>query len=467
MISPFSRYTPGSMPITPREDLVESLVSHRVLIVDDEPTIRVVLQRFLERQGYQTIAASGRNEAEALFLESHFDAVVLDYQLGDGNALGLMAWLKKSEIEIPVIVLTGNGSIDVAVQAILNGAEHFLTKPVDLPAFGVILTRVLENRRNRRRDRLRPRKTGVDPFLGTSRAICDLAEVATKLAAADSPILIHGETGTGKGVLARWLHEQGPRADQAFVDVNCASLSPEFLDSELFGHQRGAFTGAIANKAGLLEVGHRGTVFLDEIGDIDLRVQPKLLKVLEEKRFRRMGEVNEREVNVRLIAASHQDLRQCAKEKLFREDLYFRISTLPLEIAPLRERREDILPLAESMMTQLGKEMGRGTLTFSDAAVAAMDRYPWPGNIRELRNVLERAVLLSGSDQIEENDLHFETPMAAKAQDLSLKSMERRHVERVLTHVEGGVSAAARILGVSRSTLYQKIKTHGIELSKS
>jgi len=457
------------MPSTARDVSEESLASHRILVVDDEPTIRFVLKQFLEQEGYETSLAESRGQAETLFLESRFDAAVLDYHLGDGNALELMTWLKASEIDVPVIVLTGNGSVDLAVQAILKGAEHFLTKPVDLPAFGVILSRVLENRRNRRRDRLiRSRKTGLDPFLGKSRAIRELAETAAKLADSDSPILIHGETGSGKGVLARWIHDQGPRAEEAFVDINCASLSAEFLDSELFGHQRGAFTGAAANKSGLLEVGDRGTVFLDEIGDVDVRVQPKLLKVLEEKRFRRMGEVREREVNVRLIAASHRDLRQLAKERLFREDLYFRISTLPLVIPPLRERREDIVPLAERLLEKLAAEMGRTPPAMTATAVRAIEGYGWPGNIRELRNVFERALLLSGEKVIDASDLYFESGMSTdKSEGLSLKEVERRHIERVLAHVENAVAPAARILGVSRSTLYQKLKTHGIELSKS
>jgi DNA-binding NtrC family response regulator len=268
-------------------------------------------------------------------------------------------------------------------------------------------------------------------------------------------------------VLARWLHDQGPRAEEAFVDVNCASLSAEFLDSELFGHQRGAFTGAATNKSGLLEVGDRGTVFLDEIGDVDVRVQPKLLKVLEEKRFRRMGEVREREVDVRLIAASHHELRQLAKKNLFRQDLYFRLSTLPLVIPPLRERREDIVPLAESLIGKLATEMGRTLPGMSREAVRAIEGYAWPGNIRELKNVLERALLLSAEDAIEPADLHFESGMGAGTRVASLKDVERRHIERVLAHVDNAIAPASRILGVSRSTLYQKMKSLGIELSKS
>jgi transcriptional regulator with PAS, ATPase and Fis domain len=252
-------------------------------------------------------------------------------------------------------------------------------------------------------------------------------------------------------------------------------LSPDFLESELFGHQKGAFTGAATAKVGLLEVAHRGTFFLDEIGDVDVRVQPKLLKVLEDKRFRRLGEVREREVDVRLIAASHQDLRALVREHRFREDLFFRISTLPLEIPPLRDRREDIRLLAEDVLERVAAELGRH-VAFSEAAVAALEAYPWPGNIREMRNVLERAVLLRGSGTLEAEDLYFHAvghravPAAAESDDevrLSLSEVERRHVERVLRRCRFKVSPAARILGISRTTLYQKIKTHDIVLAEA
>lgn len=440
---------------------------HRILVVDDEPTIRAVLQRFLEKKGYQAVTATSRQQAERLLKSDRFDAAVFDHELGDGNAIELLDTIQGEDVDVPVIVLTSNGTIDLAVQSIQHGAENFLTKPVDLVTFGVILSRVLENHRNRRQQSIhQARYTGPDPFVGTSRAIQELRAVAHKLASSDSPILIHGETGIGKGVLARWLHDHGQRAQEAFVDINCASLSPEFLDSELFGHQRGAFTGAATSKSGLLEVGDRGTVFLDEIGDVDQRVQPKLLKVLEEKRFRRMGEVRERAVDVRLVAASHHDLRQLVQNRLFREDLYFRINTLPLHIPPLRERPEDIRQLADRILGTLCHELGRPQATFSTEAIAAMERYPWPGNIRELRNVVERALLLAATDTIEPNDLRFERSLGP-TEGLTLADVERRHIERVLEHVQQSVSPAARILGISRSTLYQKIKAHGIELSKS
>jgi transcriptional regulator with GAF, ATPase, and Fis domain len=227
------------------------------------------------------------------------------------------------------------------------------------------------------------------------------------MVAADSPLLVLGETGAGKGVLARWCHRNGPRREEAFVDLNCASLSREFLESELFGYDRGAFTGAVTAKSGLLEIAHRGILFLDEIGDMDLAIQPKLLKVLEDKRFRRLGDVREREVSVRLIAATHHDLRDLVSAQRFRRDLYFRIGTLPLAVPPLRERAEDIPVLVDSLLSRIGAELGRQDMHVSRAALTALVEYSWPGNLRELRNLLERAVLLTDGNTINVRELRL------------------------------------------------------------
>src|SRR5581483_10514432 len=291
-------------------------------------------------------------------------------------------------------VLTGHGSIDLAVRTVKEGAEQFLTKPVELAALGTIIQRTLDNQRTRRRDqatrRTQGERTAPDPFLGTSPSVLALATEAQLAVGGDSPVLVQGETGSGKGVLARWLHDSGARTEEAFVDINCAGLSRELLESELFGHARGAFTGAIADKKGLLEVAHRGTLFLDEIGDMDVSLQPKFLKALEEKRFRRLGEVNERRVDVRLIAATNQDLGDLVREKRFRADLYYRINTVVLRVPPLRERTGDIPLLAGAILRRLAQEMGRPEIELAADAVEALQAYPWPGNVRELRNVLER-----------------------------------------------------------------------------
>jgi DNA-binding NtrC family response regulator len=260
------------------------------------------------------------------------------------------------------------------------------------------------------------------------------------------------------------LHDHGRRSHEAFVDVNCAGLGRELLDSELFGHEKGAFTGAVTSKAGLLEVADRGTLFLDEIGDMPTEVQPKLLKVLEEQRFRRVGEVRDRQVDARLIAATHQDLAGLVRERRFRGDLYFRICTLPLHVPPLRERVEDIPVLAERLLGRLARELGRPAVSLAEDACDALSTYAWPGNIRELRNVLERAVLLAPGDVLTRRDLRFDAIAAAEPADeeATLAELERRHIRRVLAEEDGHVERAARRLGVPRSSLYEKLKRHGL-----
>jgi transcriptional regulator with PAS, ATPase and Fis domain len=302
------------------------------------------------------------------------------------------------------------------------------------------------------------------------------------MVAADGPLLLLGETGSGKGVLARWFHRNGPRREETFVDLNCAALSREFLESELFGHDRGAFTGAVVAKPGLLEIAHRGMMFLDEIGDMDLAIQAKLLKVLEDKRFRRLGDVREREVSVRLIAATHHDLRDLVAAQRFRRDLYFRIGTLPLHVPPLRERTEDIPVLVDNLLHRIGGELGRPGMRVAGAALVALVDYPWPGNLRELRNLLERAVLLTDGNTIGVRELRLharsDTPSrstvsaagsgastASSAGDdltLTLAELERRHIERIYEAEAYNVQRAAVRLGIPRSSLYQKLARFGM-----
>ena len=444
-----------------------------ILLVEDEPAVRFGIREFLEAHGWTVEEAQSCQEAQAAFRADRPDVAVLDYSLPDGTALDLLPRLKALDAEVPVVILTGMGSIELAVRAIKEGAEHFLTKPVELPALLVVLERLVENQRNRQRQmarRSRAARRTADPFLGDSPAMRQLAEDARRFLSSDSPVLIHGETGSGKGVLASWLHQNGPRADEAFVDLNCATLSKELLESELFGYEKGAFTGALTAKPGLLDVAHRGTLFLDEIGDVDPAVQPKLLKVLEDKRYRRLGDVRDRQVDVRLIAASHQDLSRLVRDNRFRSDLYYRISTIPLVVPSLRERLDDLPLIAQHLLDDLASDLGRGTLTLAPDALAALRAYSWPGNIRELRNVLERAVLLCEGRALGRRDLRFETaPPGEDATDaaLTLDEMERRHIERTLQAEGGHVESAARRLGIPRSSLYQKIKRFGLALPRS
>lgn len=444
----------------------------RLLVVDDEADVRRPIRRFFQNRGFEVAEAGSIAEALESFSRGRPDVVLLDYTLPDGDGLELMAKLRALDPSVPLVVLTAHGSIDLAVRAIKEGAEQFFTKPVELPALQVVLERLLEHRRLRQVGevgRTRQARDAADPFLGDSPAVRRLAEQAARLAATATPVLILGETGTGKGVLARWLHAHSPRTEEAFVDLNCAGLNRELLESELFGHQKGAFTGAVAAKPGLMEMADRGSLFLDEIGDVDLAIQAKLLKVVEEMRFRRLGEVQDRQVDVRLIAATHRDLRRLVEEERFREDLYYRIHGLPLTIPPLRERGDDVLLLARQLVARIAAEMGRPGVRLSPGAERALRGHSWPGNVRELRNVLEHAIILSGSGTLEPEDLAegLVSPASGpRPAGRTLAEAERQHIEETLGACGSSVPRAAEVLGLSRSALYDKIRKHGIPLPR-
>jgi DNA-binding NtrC family response regulator len=452
-----------------------------LLIVDDDEAIRFGVGTYFRTRGYAVQDAEDCIGAELVFRKAHPHLVVADYELPDGTALDLLPRIRRIDEQVPVVLLTGHGSVDLAVQAMREGAEHFVTKPVALPALELIVERALENRRNRQqqlarqvaRDNSAAART-PDPFVGVSRAIRNLEMQAHQVLGVDRPIWLSGETGAGKGVLARWLHERGTRAAETMVELNCAGLPRELVESELFGHEKGAFTGAVTTKTGLLEVAHRGTLLLDEIGDMELSLQPKLLKVLEDKQFRRIGDIRDRPVDAQLIAATHRDLRQLVRENRFRADLYFRISTIHIAIPPLRERVEDIPEIARDVLERLAADLGCLSVDVKADALAALQEYSWPGNIRELRNVLERAVILrQDRSVITRQDLVFEhidlwadprisAPGAEHARlDLSLADVEREHIEFVLRYEAGNVGRAAKRLGISRSTLYERLKLNG------
>ena len=376
---------------------------HRILLVDDEVSIRFGLSEVLREHGYVVDEAATAAEAREAVRSLRPDAILVDHELPDGDALDLIPLFLDIDPQLPVLVMTGHASIELAVSAVKAGAEHFLTKPVDIEALLILIEREIGHRERRRRQTASERRDPMrapQPFLGASNAVRSLEKSARKLAESDSPVLILGEPGTGKKVLARWLHENGPRAGSAFVDLHCAGLIGEVLESELFGDAAGT---------GLLDLANRGTLFVDEIADLDPRIQPRLLEVLETKRYRRVQEDPDLSVDIRLIAATHHNLAATVREGRFHSELYFRIETVPLHVPALRERPQDIPPLAHVMVDELAKDLGRGAVELTASALEALQSYRWPGNLRELRNLLEGALLRTRGSRIDAPAFRFDS----------------------------------------------------------
>ena len=442
-----------------------------VLLVEDAADLRFSICRFLEHRGYGVVEAESVEASKAYLRDQLPDIAIVDHRLPDGDGLEVLRNLKLLGPGVPALMLTGHGSIELAVAAIKEGAHQFLTKPVKLDVLALMVERLLDSERARRANqgsRLARSQSNLDPFVGDSELITRLREQALRVAQSRVPVLIEGETGTGKGVLARWLHEHGPRSEESVVELNCAGLSKELLESELFGHEKGAFTGAASAKAGLLDIAHRGTLFLDEIGDMSLEVQPRLLKVIEEQRFRRLGGVRERRVDVRLIAATHHDLAEHAKEGRFRQDLLYRINAIRLIVPQLRDRGMDLIHLARTLIERLGRELDRPQASLSPEAESALLTYDWPGNVRELRNVLERALLFAATPRLEVGDLGLvgarQGDRSSPPGTLTLKQSIRRAIEDALATQGHDVARAATQLDVSRSALYKMIRRHEIPL---
>ena len=446
------------------------LSKHKILVVDHDPVIRFGICDFLRRHDYQVVDVGTSKEAQVQCQTFQPDALILDGNLPDGGVAELLEWMKCADLCVPLFVLTSLGTSDASVCVAYAGTAYAFDKPVPLIVLEQQLSRSLENERLRRQSksgRYRGQQDSINPFLGTSSAIRKLAQFANRLLTSDSPIFLQGETGSGKGVLAKWIHRNGTRSGESFHDLNCAGLSHELLESELFGHRRGSFTGAIENKLGLFEAANHGTLFLDEIGDIDLPVQAKLLKVLEEQRFRRLGDTQERSVDVRLISATRCDLEQLIAQGKFREDLYYRINVVRVKIPALRDRDEDIPVLARSLIEHICHECGRKTMTIENSALDALRQHSWPGNIRELRNVLERAIQFSDhlsltveDFQVEQNTLKKKTALDMRMdRKMTLKQLEEIYIEMILQEEGGSVERAARRLGIARSSLYNKLKS--------
>ncbi len=445
-----------------------TILMNRVLIVDDDPQIVAGLAALLEDEWNVQTASTGR-EALAGFAEFSPDVVLLDVNLPDANGVELLHQLKMYSETTPVIMMSGAGTYDAVIESMRLGAETFLQKPFD---FGTLSATLEQVRRllstQRELIALRRGETNVERLPGVSASIAHLNEILGNIARAPSPVLIEGESGTGKGVMARLLHNRSPRTRAPFVDLNCAGLSKELLESELFGHERGAFTNAMNTKPGLFEIAGEGTLFLDEIGEMELTVQARLLKALEEKRFRRVGGVRDMRADFRLIAATNRDLNAEVAAGRFRGDLYYRLNVVRLRMPPLRERMEDLPILVQEILRPLAKEMARPLPKVSATAMKKLESYAWPGNIRELRNVLERALITLSRDEIRSEDLALEPPTALATsssgeptdewQIRPLDDVIASYVTAAVKAVDGNVRKAARKLEISPSTLYARMK---------
>jgi DNA-binding NtrC family response regulator len=443
-----------------------------LLLVDDDPAVLRAIGDYFERLTYEVWRDGTGEQAMETFRRVRPDVVLLDLHLPDASGLVVLERLRSEGAS--VILLTGQGDIETAVSAMQLGAENFLTKPVDMTHLAAAIARVAEkvrlSRQNARLRALDHEGEGVGS-LGRSPAMQELGRQIELLAASDrSTVLLQGESGTGKGWVARVIHNLSPRSGGAFVEVNCGGLSATFLDSELFGHEKGAYTDAKERKAGLFELADHGTIFLDEIGELALELQPKLLKVLETKKFRRLGGTRELTVDVRLITATNRDLVREVESGRFREDLYYRLNVMPLTLPPVRDRsREDRIELITRILADLKTQLPGCPSDCSSDVVDRLLSAQWPGNVREMRNVLERSMILArgqpqiGFEQLPP-DLKQRSAVDRRYQAQSLSEVERQHIERTLRHHSGNRTRAALELGISRATLINKIKVYSLNV---
>jgi len=432
------------------------------LVVDDEPDILELLEITLARMDIEARACADLAAAYEAARAGGVDLCLTDMRLPDGSGIDLVRFMHRHRPEVPVAVITAHGSVESAVEALKAGAFDFVSKPVDLEALRALIEQAL-------------RLAGSAPvssrrLVGRSAAMERVRETIAKLARSQAPVLISGESGTGKELVARMIHEQGPRAQAPFVPVNCGAIPLELMESELFGHRRGSFTGAVSNKAGLFKAADGGTLFLDEVAELPLAMQVKLLRAIQEKAVRPVGEEREVRVDVRILSASHQDLAEQVRSGRFRQDLYYRLDVIELHVPPLRERREDIPELARHIAARLAEESGLGPPELSDEALEALCAYPFPGNVRELENILERAMTLCEGKRIEAADLGLapargvaDRPPGARPLDSVLDDVAKGEILAALARTGGNKRAAARLLGIGLGKLRYQMQKLGME----
>ena len=464
-----------------------------ILLIEDETTLAKNICAYLVRYDYDVRIAATAEAGLAELDAFKPDIIVLDFNLPGMNGLEALAKIRTIDSQIKVIMVTAHGSIDLAVEAMQAGAYHFVTKPIALGKLRLMLEKAIQDQRRDQALSYYQRKlgneAGMDTLVGESATMQALkrkihqivnAEQALQDGAAPA-VLISGETGTGKELVARALHFSGPRRDKPFVEINCASIHQQLLESELFGHERGAFTDAHERKFGLFETAEGGTLFLDEIGDMDIGLQARVLKVIEDKNVRRLGSARDQHVDVRILAATHRSLERLVREGKFRSDLYFRLRIVQIAVPPLRERGEDVLFLAKHFLAVHGARYGRPDMSFDQSAQDMLCQHPWPGNVRELRNIVEQAVLLAGNPVIDAEQLNLCSPQGFMLQDepeelapeepkeikfpgegVQLATVERDLLLRALSHTDWNVTHAARLLGLSRDTMRYRIDKFGL-----
>ncbi|HSB80886.1 MAG TPA: sigma-54 dependent transcriptional regulator [Candidatus Methylomirabilis sp.] len=449
--------------------------SLRILVVDDEPSQRELIGGFLKKQGHAVLLAGGGEEALTRVRETRVDLVLSDFKMAGMSGLDVLRAVKAVNPEIPFILMTAYGTVETAVQIMKEGAADYLTKPLDLDELLLRISRASEQVRLRSAVRdlqahlvERHRLEGI---IGESGRMQEVLALAERVAPSDATVLIRGESGTGKELIARAIHFNSPRATGPLVTLNCAALPEQLLESELFGHEKGAFTGAVAQRKGRFELADGGSIFLDEIGDLSPPLQVKLLRVLQERQFERLGSTKTLAVNVRILAATHRDLEQAMREGAFREDLYYRLNVVTVQIPPLRERREDIPPLLDHFLRRFAEKNKRDVTGLTAAARDALLKYDYPGNVRELENIVERAVLLCRGRVIDTEDLPValrpgdrrpEEPESRALPDI-LASIERQAIRAALERHGGVQTQAAADLGISERVLRYKMKKYGLE----
>ena len=445
----------------------------KILIIDDEVQIRTLLTRMMELEGYDACQAGDCRAALKQLELQNPDVALCDVFLPDGNGVDLVLAIKKAAPNVEVILLTAHGNIPDGVQAIKNGAFDYITKGDDNNKIIPLISRAVEKARMNVRLEKLEKKVGqtysFDSILGESKVLKDAVSLAQKVSGTDVPVLLTGETGTGKEVFAQAIHYSSKRARQNFVAVNCSSFSKELLESEMFGHKAGSFTGALKDKKGLFEEANNGTIFLDEIGEMAFELQAKLLRILETGEYIKIGDTKPTRVNVRIIAATNRNLSQEIVAGRFREDLFYRLSVFQIHLPPLRERAGDIRLLAKAFIKSFAEQLARPVVEIAPAFLEALDSQPWKGNIRELRNVIERSMIVCESGYLDIADLpfdiqnaHYEHSNDSSPGSFELSAMERRHIARVLEYTKGNKTEAARLLKIGLTTLYRKIEEYKI-----